>query len=150
MGNTEPSGNIISTAITTSNPIASFLWQNKKLIFIGAILLCISVLIGYQFVNIKIKNVQISLLKTQVTTLKNEVEFYKDEITKCQSNYNDLSNSIKLISETSADIQKKMDAIAPAIDQIKKNGDIVIHDINNAPNPETCEQAMEFLARWYK
>lgn len=150
MDNTPSAAKLISTGITVSNPLASFLWKNKKLIALVIILLSISGLIGYQFINIKIKNVQISLLKTQIATLKNEVEFHKNEVINCKANYKDLSESIKSISKTSLDIQRKMDSIVPAISQIKKDTGIVIDDINNEPDPTTCEQAMDFLSRWYK
>ena len=150
MEHVEPSGNVISTALVNTNPIVGFILNNKKLIAVLVVCLAVAGLIGYQFVNIKIKNARISLLKSQITALTNEINVYKDEIGKCKSEYTKLSDSIADISKTSKDIQNKMNSIVPTLTQIKTDTNLVIEDIKNTPDPQTCEEAMDFLSRWYK
>lgn len=91
-------------------------------------------------------------LQAKVVKLENDLEIYQYNFNTCQAGNKRLEEAIKQQNEqiaTLGSLTQKFDErfgqLANTLDRMRRDTNQTVQDILNAPTPETCEAAMNYL-----
>lgn len=133
----EPAGAImdIVDVATKTNPVVYLLFKYWHFIVIAVLAIIIAV--QYSMVGNYKSKVDEQKAKNVLTTT---------ELAKCTTKVTELNKYINDLSVDSVDIANHLDTlIADAVDEMKRDNKNAVQKILNAPTPQGCSAAMQFI-----
>lgn len=134
-------GLVPAIPIVATNPFLLFIttyW--KQIIFI-----CVFLFIGYQYLRINHLQLEKQVLEGEIILLNERYAGLNAQFAQCQQNYDLLNNAILNLSKRTAELQTSVNELSPAISRIRANTNDIVADILGKPDPQTCEDSLEFL-----
>lgn len=77
--------------------------------------------------------------------LENSVAFEKGEVKACKARIDETNKRITDLKDSTVSRDKIIDSLAENINTFRELSDARIKNIEDAPTPQSCEEAMEFL-----
>lgn len=88
---------------------------------------------------------KVGKLQNDVRELQLDVEREKGNLRACQARVDANNERIEDLKEASKNSQKVIDMLGENIDSFREASEARIDNLRNAPTPESCEEAMQFL-----
>lgn len=137
---TEKQGLVAITGIAT-NPFLLFVTTYWKQIII---LLFLGFTV-YQYFRIDYLQIEKQVLEGEIKLLNERHAGLSTQFAQCQQNYDLLNNAILNLSKRTAELQTSVNELSPVINQIRSDTDDIVADILGKPDPQTCEESLDFL-----
>lgn len=137
----EKQGFVPAIPIVATNPFLLFVTTYWKQIIFIAILM----FMGYQHITINRLDLEKKVLQSEIATLNERHSGLNTQFKQCQANYDLLNNAILNLSKRTAELQTSVNELAPVITRIRVDTNNIVADILGKPDPQTCEESMDFL-----
>lgn len=137
----EKMGLVPAIPLIATNPFLLFITTYWKQLIIVALL----GFMVYQHITINRLELEKQLLSSEIKLQTEKNSGLNTQLLQCQQNYDLLNNAILNLAKRTAEIQTSVNELTPVIGRIRNDTNNIVADILGKPDPQTCEDSMQFL-----